>query len=194
MAAPLGVILGGGAARRMGGGDKGRLLLGGQTLIARVIERVSPQVADTALNANGDPARFADLGLPVLSDSLADGGPLAGVLAGLDWAAGQDAAWIVTAPADTPFLPPDLVPQLLWAAETAGTPIALAETASGLHPTCGLWSVTLRTALARDLSGGARKLRDWAGAQGYALAHFPQDEAFLNINTPEDLALAEAML
>ncbi|MEM6596161.1 MAG: molybdenum cofactor guanylyltransferase MobA, partial [Pseudomonadota bacterium] len=147
MQQPAGVILAGGQSRRMGGGDKGLLDLGGRKLITHVIDRLEPQVAEIALNANGDAARF-DLGLPVIPDSI-DGfaGPLAGVLAGLDWAAAQGHTHIVTAAADTPFFPCDLVPRLMLAAENG--PIALAATPDpqrGLarHPTFGLWPVSLR--------------------------------------------------
>ncbi len=150
MQQPLGVILAGGQARRMGGGDKGLIRLGGQNLLDWVIERFAPQVADLALNANGDTGRFAGYGLPVISDSITGfAGPLAGVLAGLDWAATQGADHIVTAAADTPFLPPDLVPRLLLAAETEQKPIALAASLDPKRgalrqPTFGLWPVALR--------------------------------------------------
>ena len=118
MKQPLGVILAGGQATRMGGGDKGRLELGTRSILQHVIDRLEPQTAEVALNANGDAARFADLGLPVIADDV-DGfaGPLAGVLAGLDWAAERGAETIVTAAADTPFFPCDLVPRLLLATE-----------------------------------------------------------------------------
>ena len=129
MRAPLGVILAGGRATRMGGGDKGLLQLGGATLLDHVIDRLSPQVAELALNANGDPARFAAYGLPVLADNISEfPGPLAGVLAGLDWAAARGAEAIVTAAADTPFFPCDLVPQLLLASEGRQHQLALAAT------------------------------------------------------------------
>ncbi|WP_169306072.1 molybdenum cofactor guanylyltransferase [Sulfitobacter sp. 15WGC] len=125
MKQPLGVILAGGQATRMGGGDKGLLPLGQGTLLSSVIDRLEPQVAGLALNANGDAARFADLGLPVLADSIEGfAGPLAGVLAGLDWAAEQGAESIVTAAADTPFFPCDLVPRLLLAADGMAHPLA----------------------------------------------------------------------
>ena len=118
MKAPVGVVLAGGQATRMGGGDKGLRLLGRQTILDRVIERLSPQVSDLALNANGDATRFSDLGLPVLADSIEGfAGPLAGVLAGLDWAAKIGADTLVTAAADTPFFPCDLVPQFQLAVE-----------------------------------------------------------------------------
>jgi molybdenum cofactor guanylyltransferase len=194
---PLGVILAGGQATRMGGGDKALLDLGGAPMLAQVIRRLAPQVAGLALNANGDPARFAGFGLPVLADTLPGfAGPLAGVLAGLDWAAREGASHIVTAAADTPFLPADLVAVLAAAATQGGTPIALAATASGLHPTFGLWPVALRADLRRALDAGTRKVGAWALEQGAARARFddtPHDP-FFNVNTPEDLALARARL
>ncbi|WP_299563531.1 molybdenum cofactor guanylyltransferase MobA [uncultured Sulfitobacter sp.] len=200
MKQPLGVILAGGQATRMGGGDKGLLSVGGQTLLARVIERLAPQVAALAINANGDAARFGDFGLPVLGDSI-DGfaGPLAGVLAGLDWAAAQGADTIVTAAADTPFFPCDLVPQLLLAAEGMAHPVALAATpdpkrGTARHPTFGLWPVALREDLRAALEDGTRKVVLWTDRHGGREAVFPQEAAFFNVNTPEDLAKAEAML
>ena len=200
MKQPLGVILAGGQATRMGGGDKGLLHLGGTPLLTRVIERLEPQVADMALNANGDPARFADFGLPVLPDSI-DGfaGPLAGVLAGLDWAAAQGGETIVTAAADTPFFPCDLVPQLLLRAEGMTNPLVLAATpdakrGTARHPTFGLWPVALRDDLRAALAGGLRKVVLWTEKHGGREAVFPQEEAFFNVNTPDDLAQAEAML
>jgi molybdopterin-guanine dinucleotide biosynthesis protein A len=200
MKQPLGVILAGGQATRMGGGDKGLLLLGGQTLLSRVIDRLEPQVAKVALNANGDPARFSALGLPVLPDSI-DGfvGPLAGVLAGLDWAAEQGADAIVTAAADTPFFPCDLVPQLLLGSEGMPHPLVLASTpdpkrGTARHPTFGLWPVALRAELREALQGGLRKVVLWTDQHGGREALFPQEDAFFNVNTPEDLAHAEMML
>jgi len=201
MTLPLGIILAGGQARRMGGGDKGRLMLGGRSLLDHVIARLGPQVAGLALNANGDAARFADLGLPVVPDSLPDfPGPLAGVLAGLDWAANHGAEVIVTAAADTPFLPEDLVARLTRAAERAGTPIALAAThVEGRmvrHPTFGLWPVALREDLRVALQDGLRKVVLWTDKHGAASVQFPcaPFDPFFNVNTPEDLAQAEAML
>ena len=184
----------------MGGGDKGRLMLGGESLFSRVIARFAPQVEALAISANGDPARLADLGLPVLADSVAGfPGPLAGVLAGMDWAAARGADLLVTVAADTPFLPGDLVPRLLLAAE-GGAPIVLASSMadgrSVRHPTVGLWPVARREDLRRALASGVRKVGQWADAQGLALAAFPSEpvDPFLNINTPEDLARAEALL
>lgn len=195
MKQPLGVILAGGQATRMGGGDKGLLTLGGSTILSHVIDRLEPQVAQLALNANGDSARFADLGLPVISDSISGfAGPLSGVLAGLDWAAEKGASHIVTAAADTPFFPCDLVAQLLLAAEIADADIALARTSDGRHPTFGLWPTALRDDLRRALQGGLRKVVLWTDQHGAATAHFPDDAAFFNVNTPDDLAKAQAML
>jgi molybdopterin-guanine dinucleotide biosynthesis protein A len=187
--------LAGGQATRMGGGDKGMLTLGRGTILSHVIDRLEPQVARVALNANGDPARFAPLGLPVIADSI-DGfaGPLSGVLAGLDWAASLGATHIVTAAADTPFFPCDLVPQLMLAAEKAGSDLALAATPSGRHPTFGLWPVALRDDLRAALKDGLRKVILWADKHGCGMAEFPDDAAFFNVNTPNDLATAEAML
>ena len=197
---PLGVILAGGQATRMGGGDKGLLTLGGQTLLARVIDRLEPQVGSVALNANGDAARFADLDIPVLPDSI-DGfvGPLAGVLAGLDWAASQGADTIVTAAADTPFFPCDLVPQLLLRADGMAHPLVLAATpdpkrGTARHPTFGLWPVALRDDLRAALTGGLRKVVLWTDQHDGREALFPDEDAFFNVNTPQDLARAETML
>ncbi|RFU13082.1 molybdenum cofactor guanylyltransferase MobA [Rhodobacteraceae bacterium W635] len=200
MRQPVGVILAGGQATRMGGGDKGRLVLGDRSLFAHVIGRVAPQVAELALSANGDPARLADLGLPVLPDSVAGHpGPLAGVLAGLDWAAARGATHLVSVAADTPFLPEDLVPRLLLAAE-GGAPIVLAasEVEGRLvrQPTFGLWPVALREDLRDALARGVRKVGQWAGDQGASLAPFPADriDPFFNINTARDLARARALI
>lgn len=200
MKQPLGVILAGGQATRMGGGDKGLRLLGGQSLLARVEARLAPQVGGLALNANGDPARFETFGLPVIADSIAGfAGPLAGVLAGLDWAAGQGADMIVTAAADTPFFPCDLVPQLLLAGEGMTHPLVLATTPDpargrARHPTFGLWPVALRDDLRAALEGGLRKVVLWTQEHGAREALFPEEGGFFNVNTPDDLAHAEGML
>ncbi len=198
---PPGVILAGGLARRMGGGDKALRRIGAGTILDRVIDRLAPQVSGIALNANGDPARFAALGLPVLPDSVSGHpGPLAGVLAGLDWGADQGADAIVTVAADTPFFPVDLVDRLRGAAAALGTPIALAATAGEdgkriRHPTFGYWPVALRDDLRAALHDGVRKVVLWTDRHGAAEAHFPADpvDPFFNINTPEDLARAHVM-
>ena len=197
-----GVILAGGLSRRMGGGDKALLTLGGRPVLARVIDRLRPQVTDMALNANGDPARFAEFGLPVLADSLPGFvGPLAGVLAGLDWAAGQGAETIVTVAADTPFFPDDLVERLHAAASAGGSPIALAATKDPdrgkiRHPTFGLWPVALRDDLRAALSDGLRKIVLWTDRHGAACAMFPARpfDPFFNINTPQDMLQAKDIL
>lgn len=192
MSAPLGVILAGGLARRMGGGDKGLLRLGDATILDRVIARLAPQVAGLALNANGDPSRFSHLGLPVLADSVEGyAGPLAGVLAGLDWAKEQGARKIVTAAWDTPFFPTDLAQRL--AAEPG--PITLARTSTGRHPTFGIWPVALADDLRAELLSGTRKVLAWTDKHGTSFADFDGDpDPFFNVNTPEDLARAEALV
>ena len=199
MSAPLGVILAGGQATRMGGGDKGLRVVAGKCLLDHVLDRLRPQVGHIALNANGAPARFDDFGLPVVPDSLPDWpGPLAGVLAGLDWAAGQGADAIVTVAADTPFFPRDLVARLQAAAGPSG--LALAATREGgklwRHPTFGLWPVALREDLRAALTGGLRKVVLWTDTHGAGTAEFetvPFDP-FFNINTPEDIASAEQLV
>ena len=196
----LGVILAGGQASRMGGGDKSLLPLAGKRVIDHVLERLRPQVTAMALNANGDPERFAEFNLPVVADSVAEfPGPLAGVLAGLDWAAERGAKYILTVAADTPFFPMDLQVRLEQARLAADLPIALAAT-QGLgklyrHPTFGLWPVALREDLRQALALGLRKVVLWTDQHGTAEALFPSDhfDPFFNINMPEDLVKAEAM-
>lgn len=204
MSAPLGVILAGGQATRMGGGDKGLLALGDGVILDHVIARLAPQVGAVALNANGDPARFARFGLPVLADPIADyPGPLAGVLAGLDWAAEEGGDTIVTVAADTPFFPRDLVARLMAAARGMAHPLVLAATPRGTeetksmsrggqvrHPTFGLWPVALRHDLRAALKGGLRKVVVWTERHGGREALFDEADAFFNVNTPEDLAEA----
>ena len=211
--APPAVILAGGAARRMGGGDKGLLALGRSTVLGQAMGRLAPQVSALALNANGDPARFAALGLPILPDPVEGRpGPLAGVLAAMEWAHGLGAERVLTAAADTPFLPLDLAARL----EAAGAGVVLAATpgegaasaakagaAHGAaapgggplvrHPTFGLWPTALRDDLRAALAGGVRKVVAWTDRHAAAVAAFPDEAAFFNVNTPEDLARARAM-
>ncbi len=198
-----GVILAGGRARRMGGGDKALMELGGETLLARVIARLKPQVGEIVLNANGDPGRFAEFGLPVVADTVAGfAGPLAGILAGMRWAAARGHTHVASAAGDTPFFPADLVARLTEAEKASGQPIALAATNDperGLseHPTFGLWPVDLADNLEESLTvGNMRKIIVWTSRHGCARAVF--DEAaefpFFNVNTPEDMVEAERIL
>jgi len=201
MQQPLGVILAGGLSSRMGGGDKGLLDLNGQSILRHVIDRLEPQVASVAINANGDAGRFSDTNLPVLPDTISDyPGPLAGVLAGLDWAASQGVEHIVTAAADTPFFPCDLVPQLILAAEDCDPAIALAASRDPdtgklwRQPTFGLWPVALRDDLRAALNGGLRKVVLWTDTHNAATAVFPNFglDPFFNVNTPVELEQARA--
>ncbi len=189
----FGIILAGGRGRRMGGLDKASVVLCGRTLLDRVVERLSPQVEALALSANGDPARFATRGLPVLADD-ASLGPLSGVLAGLRWAEARGATHLVTVAVDTPFLPGDLVPRLLLAAEESPGGGAIAESGGRAHPTVALWPVGLSAGLAATLGRGEAKVMDFADRHGAARCAFADERAFLNINTPDDLCAAEAML
>ena len=182
----------------MGGGDKGLRLVGGQTVIARVIERLKPQVDALIINANGDPARFASLGLPVVPDSVPDHpGPLAGVLAGLDWAAEHrpDAEWIVTAPGDGPFLPSDLVARLHQARAQANVPFACAASGGWTHPVIAVWPQAMRETLRQAVLAGARKIDAFTAIHGAASAEWPTDpvDPFYNVNTPEELAEADRL-
>jgi len=202
MKQPFGLILAGGLARRMGGGDKSRLELGGQSILSHVIDRIEPQVARLAINANGDASRFSDTGLDVVADSIEGfAGPLAGVLAGLDWAADHGADHVVSVAADTPFFPSDLVPHLMMASEVHDKPIALAaspDPKKGVmrHPTFGLWPVRLRDDLRAALQSGLRKVMLWTDQHGTAVAEFPVAtvDPFFNVNTPDDLEQARSLL
>lgn len=191
-----GVILAGGRATRMGGGDKSLRPLAGARLIDHVIARLAPQVGAMAINANGDPARLAEFGLPVLADSVAGhAGPLAGVLAGMDWAAGIGATHVLSAAADTPFFPRDLGPRLAAAGDFALAASADAGGRIWAQPTFGLWPVRLRDDLRAALEGGLRKIVHWTEAHGAVEVLFASGPAdpFFNVNTPEDLALAETL-
>ena len=188
----FGVILAGGQARRMGGADKASLDFGGKSLIAHVVERFEPQVEALAISANGDPNRFARFGLPVLADD-ASHGPLSGILQAMLWAAPLGATAIASVPVDGPFLPPDLVPRLCLAAEPSG--VAIAASGGNWHPTFGLWPVSLAPTLAAFLASGQKaRVRTFATDHGVGIANFPDDLAFANTNTPDDLVRLAARL
>lgn len=185
-----GVILAGGQSRRMGGGDKALRLLAGRPLILHVAARLRG-CTPLAINANGDPGRFAGIGLPVIADGVeGQPGPLAGILAALDWAADRGAAQVLTAPADTPFLPADLLPRLL----AAGGAALAAGPDGRVHPTVGLWPVRAAPSLRAALAAGTRRVQDWTAAIGAVAVPFPDEEAFFNINTPDDLDRAAARI
>lgn len=189
----FGVILAGGAARRMGGRDKALLSLGGRSLLSHVMARFEPQVESLAISANGDAGRF-DQGLAVLAD-VSSQGPLSGILAALDWAAPLGGTAVVSVAVDTPFFPADLVPRLCSAAEGSAQGVALAASGGADHPTFGLWPVALRGDLRAFLASGA-KTRVMTFAQDHAAARavFDDDGAFVNLNTPADLTAAETMI
>jgi molybdenum cofactor guanylyltransferase len=190
-------VLAGGLARRMGGGDKARIAIGGVTILQRVLTCLAPQCIRLVINANGDPARFADTQLPVIADSVPDfAGPLAGILAGLDWAALQmpQCQWLVSVPGDCPFLPNDLVARLH--AARAGASLACARSGQWRHPVIGLWSLALREDLRRAVvAEGLRKIEIWTARHGVAVADWPVEpvDPFFNVNTPDDAAQAQVM-
>jgi molybdenum cofactor guanylyltransferase len=195
----FGLVLAGGLARRMGGGDKALIKIGNETILQRALDRLKPQVSDIVLNANGDPARFSSFGLPVVADSVPDfAGPLAGILAGLDWVAANKPSteWVVSVPGDCPFLPRDLVAKLHEARTREGKALACAHSGDWRHPVVGLWQVALREDLRRAITvEDLRKIEVWTARHGVALANWPVEpvDPFFNVNTPEDVAKATAL-
>ena len=194
-----GLVLAGGLARRMGGGDKARIKIGKSTIIDRVLATLSGQCVDIIINANGDPKRFADTGCVVVADSVPDfAGPLAGILAGLDYLAAQDNGieWLLSVPGDCPFLPDDMVERLHEARRKmgAGVPLACARSGEWRHPVVGLWPLALREDLRKALfDEGLHKIEIWTARHGIAIADWPDRpvDPFFNVNTPEDAAKAE---
>jgi molybdenum cofactor guanylyltransferase len=194
-----GVLLAGGLARRMGGGDKPMRSIAGRTILERVIARLKPQCDGLILNANGDPARFSDFGLPVIPDSVKDfPGPLAGILAGLDWAAANrpDVAWMLSVAADCPFLPRDLVARLHAARIEQNAQLAVAASGGQSHPVIGLWSVALREELRHALVvEDIRKIDRWTARYPLATVEWPTQplDPFFYANTMDDIAEAERL-
>jgi molybdopterin-guanine dinucleotide biosynthesis protein A len=196
------VILAGGRATRMGGGDKGLKLLAGRPMLAQIIERLRPQVGPIALNANGDPARFKEFGLPVIRDTISGFvGPLAGILAGMEWASQSgNGAYLISVAGDTPFFPADLV-EKLEVATCGGDKIGLASSAGRTHPVFGLWPLALRDDLVDFLAAGASfKVANFAERHDHVIVDFPLAAAggrtidpFFNVNTAADLEAAEAV-
>jgi molybdenum cofactor guanylyltransferase len=196
----VGLVLAGGLARRMGGGDKALIRIGNETILQRALARLAPQVSGIVLNANGDPRRFAPFGLPVVADSVPDfAGPLAGILAGLDWVAAKrpDIEWVVSVPGDCPFLPRDLVARLQAARIAEGKPLACAHSGDWRHPVVGLWQVALREDLRHAITiEDLRKIEVWTARHGVALADWPAEpvDPFFNVNTPEDVEMATKLV
>jgi molybdopterin-guanine dinucleotide biosynthesis protein A len=192
----IGCILAGGLARRMGGGDKGLIRLGGRLVLDHVLDRLKPQVRQIILNANGDAARFAAYGLPVVADSVEGfAGPLAGVLAGLEWARDNtQAEWVATAATDTPFFPRDFVTRMLAAIEAAGADMACAASDGRHHPVFGLWPVRLAADLRHALvEEDIRKVDIWTARHKLVAVEFAAEphDPFFNVNRPEDVEEAE---
>jgi molybdopterin-guanine dinucleotide biosynthesis protein A len=194
-----GVLLAGGLARRMGGGDKPMRQIGGRTILERVIARLGPQCDGLILNANGDPARFASFGLPVIADTVENfPGPLAGILAALDWAAANrpEVSWMLSAAADCPFLPHDLVTRLHQALMKENAQLAVAASDGQSHPVIGLWNVGLRDELRHALVvEDVRRIDRWTARYRLATVEWPVDELdpFFNANTMDDIAEAERL-
>ena len=195
----VGVVLAGGLARRMGGGDKCLKLVGGKAILDHVIERLKPQVGAIVLNANGDPARFAAHCLPVAADVVPGfAGPLAGVLTGMEWAAAHapGCGWIVTVAGDAPFVPADLVARLVAAVESQKAEMACVTSSGRDNPVTGLWPVRLASDLRRAVvEDSIHKVDTWTARYRLARAEFAADpfDPFFNVNTPDDLAMAEAL-
>jgi molybdenum cofactor guanylyltransferase len=193
----VGLVLAGGLARRMGGGDKALIQIGGEAILDRVLAVLRHKCNPIILNANGDPARFARYGLPVIADSVPDfAGPLAGILAGLDWAAAHapGTEWVVSVPGDCPFLPADLVDRLHATRAGIGTPLACARSGEWRHPVVGLWRVDLRDDLRHALTvEDLHKIEIWTARHGVAIASWPDQpiDPFFNVNTPADVATAD---
>jgi molybdopterin-guanine dinucleotide biosynthesis protein A len=199
-----GILLAGGLSTRMGGGDKPLKPLGGRPVLAHLIERLKPQAAALAISANGDPARFAAFALPVLADTVAGhAGPLAGILAGMEWAAARPGiSHVVSVPADTPFVPSDLVVRLRTASDASRGGVAVASSGGRTHPPIALWPVGLHDGLARFLKEEAgRKVSAFAMRHDPAICPFDpvrmggsETDPFFNINTPADMEEAERLL
>ena len=199
---PPSIILAGGLARRMGGGDKPLLKIDGSPMLDHVIRRLKPQVSKIALNINGDPSRFSHYNIPTFPDTIQGFlGPLAGILSGLRWAQKSNANCIISVAADTPFFPCDLVEKLVTATADMEEPLALAVTRDEngkvlRHPTFGIWPVSLADHLEESLSQGLRKIVLWVDQHHCRLVDFDQSlfDPFFNVNSPEDLSKAEIIL
>lgn len=198
-----GILLAGGRSSRMGGGDKCLRSLAGRPVLAHIIERLRPQVGDMVINANGEPRRFAEFGLPIVADSIVGfAGPLAGIHAGLEWVKRSlpDVAYAITIATDTPFIPADLVRRFL-AARAEGSKLLVARSNAGAHPVIGLWHLDLAAELEKSLAAGERKAGKWVAEHGAVEVFFPDTniggtpvDPFFNINRPEDLVHADNLL
>ncbi len=200
MAEIVGLLLAGGLSRRMGGGDKALTQLGGRSVLSRIIDLAKPQVSELLLNANGDPARFAEYGLPVVPDVIEGyAGPLAGVLTGLEWISQNrpQCQWLATFPSDAPFMPKDMIAQMEAEVEKQGAQLACAITNGRSHPVVGLWPVALKNQLRKAmLEEEMRKIDLWTARYKLVEVEFSCDpvDPFFNANRPEDFGKAEELL
>ena len=196
----VGAIIAGGLARRLGGGDKGLRMIGDRTVLSRLVDRLTPQVTRLMLNANDDPRRFQGLGLPVVADSLSDyPGPLAGVLAALEWTAlsAPEIEWVVTVPGDAPFMPRDLVPRLHARRLGDSAILACAGSQGRIHPVIALWPVSIRDALRHAVAkDGIRKVDTFMQAYSRSIVEWEAEpvDPFFNVNTPQDLSEADHLV
>jgi molybdopterin-guanine dinucleotide biosynthesis protein A len=198
----VGVVLAGGRSTRMGGREKALLALAGAPMPSHILKQFAPQVARVAINANGDPARFAAFGLPVIADHMPDHpGPLAGILAALRWASSEGASRVATVSSDAPFIPADLVSRLAEASAATGGGIAVARCEGQVHPLAALWPVYISGELERALATGERRVQRWVEMQEPRIVDFSPVrigaraiDPFLNVNTPADLAEAETLM
>jgi molybdopterin-guanine dinucleotide biosynthesis protein A len=187
---PPAVILAGGRSSRMGGGDKCLLPVNGKSLIAHILDALTPQTSDMLININSDPAAFLKFGLPVLPDVIGGfQGPLAGLLTGMLWSRRRHPRqpYLLSVASDVPFLPGDLVARLSQGLADQHADIAIASCPQGTHPTIGLWPVDLAERLEHDLmETNIRSMHQWIGTFRVARAEFAS-AALANVNTPADL-------
>lgn len=196
----VGVILAGGRAQRMEGRDKAFIVLDGAPILTHVAKHFAPQCLATVISANGDPSRFKTFQLPVVPDTIPDHpGPLAGILAALEWVAKHHPSvdWVASVTVDAPFIPDDFVLRLHEARSSRRAELAIAQSAERNHPACALWPVSSSASLRQAIQAeGLRKVGAWVARHDTGTAVWPSHpvDPFFNINTPEDLKLAQSLI